>query len=162
MDIAQDDVSTAPPSLIVRAAARMMGPAPPPVSTRLRIWRNRHELDRRLAKGEFPSGDLAVRAEQLSRLRYRDRIAARFEAIVALGELPRQERPVADIDIADVADARRHIDMLAARLGRPEPVRAAGVAMCVCLLSDDHSPLYEPTSHDQLCKAVRSALAALD
>jgi hypothetical protein len=136
----------------------------PSIGTRLRVWRDRDDLDRRLAEGEPPAGDLAIRGAQLSRAPCRDRVAARLEAVLWLGGRPCRERGFSHVDISGeaVARARADLETLIARLRRRAPARAAGVARCLWLLRDDRSPLYEPSPGDELGRAVRWALAALD
>jgi hypothetical protein len=147
----------------LRMPALAMTEARPSIGTRLRVWRHRDELDRRLARGDRPSGDLAIRAEQLTRPNCRHRVAAELEAALCLGELPCHERAISQVDIRqEVLRVRGDVETVIARLRRRDPVRPGGVALCLWLLRDHRSPLYEPSPEDELGKALHWALAALD
>ena len=157
-DGASDGASPATPLPVVTANNHR-----PSIGARLRAWRRRDELDRRLADGEPPAGDLAVRAALLTSVHCRSRVASELEAALCLGELPCHERAISQVDITqEVAHARKELETLIIRLRDRAPVRPAGVALCLWLLRDQRSPFYQPSPDDELERALGWALAALD
>lgn len=121
-------------------------------------------LDRALAAGAGPyAGALtAVRAEQLTSVRSRRRLA---------GGLARLRRDAADglcgwtavvaPDRHEVAAAALEIAALERRLRDGRRVDAAGMAMLRLLLTDGSSPLYEPVGAGSLARHLHAAAGAL-
>jgi hypothetical protein len=127
---------------------RTRGPDP---AWRLRVHARlrARALDLRLADGANPlaSPALALRAQQLTDLATRRRLAARIEAIVSCSDAPdRCCRHEADLpfDMDAVRAAHSDLCALVGRLRDPQTVAERGVAMTSILLRDGSGPLYRP------------------
>lgn len=137
-------------------------PGESPLVAAWRAWRHHEELDARLVAGADPhaSPALARRARRLTTATCRDNLACDLDAVVAAAD-SRSSRAL-DLRVAEVHAARAALRALAERLRAPVPCRPAGVALCSRLLRDPGSPLYEPAPNDELWRAARAALRALD
>jgi hypothetical protein len=122
-------------------------------------------LDHRLAAGESPaaSGELAVRARQITNPRSRRQLAAGLSGVLRSA---RAGAPVwtakARPHYPGVVEARPVIAALERRLRAPEPVAAQGVAMVRALLTDGNGVLYRPGEAGALGSRLRAAAAAMD
>ena len=133
------------------------------LAVRIRTRLGRAELDSELAQGAEPasSAELALRAEQLSSLAERARIANAL--VESLGDARRGEpmtlrlRPQREV----VRDAADDILALVLRLRDDRPVGIPGVAAAARLVDDRRSPMYRDDACD-LHDAVRSAQVAID
>jgi hypothetical protein len=146
-----------------RRASGKSGATGPSLAVRIRTRLGRAELDSELANGTDPasSGQLALRAEQLSSPAERARIANSL--VEALGDARRGEpmtlrlRPQREV-VRDVAD---DILALVLRLRDDRPVGLAGVAAAARLVDDRKGPMHRHDAGD-LHDAIRSALSALE
>jgi len=123
-------------------------------------------LDLALATGVPPerSRPLALRARYLVRPTTRRWVARSLERVLADGArqpgLP--PAPLAAARRRAVAGAADDLEALIARLRRPGPVAARGVAQAVALLRDGAGPLHGGTAEPDLGTVLRKALAHLD
>lgn len=112
---------------------------------RLRVRLRRPELDRRLAAGADPwsDGDLAMRAEELTTVATRQRIAAEIERVVsdAAGPPPPMSSKVPLARPAVRACSPR-LRAIAGRLKSDRVVAVRGVAQAAILVREGSSPLY--------------------
>jgi nucleotide-binding universal stress UspA family protein len=139
------------------------GATGPSLAVRIRTRLGRAELDSELANGTDPasSGQLALRAEQLSLPAERARIANSF--IEALDDARRGEpmtrrlRPQREV----VRGAADDILALVLRLRDDRPVGIAGVAAAARLVDDWTGPMHRDDAGD-LHDAIRLALSALE
>ena len=139
-------------------------PVETPLVAAWRAWRHPDGLDARLLAGADPAGSpaLARRARRLAAVACRDNLACDLEAVVAAAcSRPPSPRAL-DLRVAEVRAARPAMLALAERLRSAVPCRPAGVALCGRLLRDPGSPLYAPAPNDELWRAARAALHALD
>jgi hypothetical protein len=150
-------------------APREDGQNRPSIWVRLRVRWKRRDLDAALADGANPatSAELALRAEQLAEPAMRARIAAGIENLFRLateGPGPRATTAmvVSTFDRRRLAANRPGLAALSARLRGEGPHTVRGLAMASILLDDDESPLYAPTTVDELEPAVRATIWALD
>jgi hypothetical protein len=138
-------------------------PLEPPLAGAWQAWRRRDELDDRLIAGADPAGTpaLARRARRLTAVACRDSLACELDAVVAAAHTRCGSRAL-DLRVPEVRAAEPALAALAARLRGSDPCRPGGVALCRRLLRDPRSPLYEPAPNDELWRAARAALRALD
>jgi hypothetical protein len=131
------------------------------LAVRIRTRLGRAELDQELANGADPaaSAELALRAEQLSSLTERARIANAL--VEALGDARRGEPMTLRLrpQRAVVRDAGDDILALVLKLRGDRPVGIAGVAAAARLADDRRGPMYRDGAGD-LHNAIRSALEA--
>jgi hypothetical protein len=151
-------------TLDVSTTQHRNGRRPAPM-LRLHVLAHRGRLDRLLAEGRSPATDpeLAIRAAQLARPRFRARLAASLrDAVCALDDsaLAQYLRPEIPVDAASVRACAREIDDLARALTGLTP-HVRGVAIVRGLLTDDTGPLYKGGRPDQLRTVVLAARAAL-
>jgi hypothetical protein len=129
-----------------------------------RVWLHRAALRRALAAGTDPSSspELARRAEQLTSLRSRRRLAAGLNRALRAAEKP-QSRLTAAVPVQsrDVLQLRAGIEQLAHELVAPGELQVRGILLVQSLLTDGNSPLFAPSANGQLDRAVRHARAAL-
>lgn len=141
----------------------MSGPTRPGLAVRIRTAFGRAQLDRELANGADPSGsgELALRAEQLSSPAERARIANLL--VETLGDARRGEPMTLRLrpQRAVVREAADDILALVLRLRDDRPVGVPGVATAAWLVNDRRSPLHRDDAGD-LHDAIRSARSALD
>jgi len=137
---------------------------PSPIALRMRVLLRRSRLDAMLADGA-PCGEspeLALRASQLSDVRYRRQLADSLEAIVRTAHgrgRRRGSRPA--LAARDVCATSTQLMRLARDLRECPRVTPAGVALVQRLLTDASGPLYVYGRNDELWRAVRDASAAL-
>ena len=136
----------------------------------LRLWFrtsvHRAKLTCALAEGADPgaSGELALRARQLTGERNRKALARSLRRAIAEAHRPRRTRAaVSIIDRRAVLDAEPAIVEMIERLLGPRPVQAAGMAMLERVLTNaDRSPLYNPGERGALRQAIRAATVGLE
>jgi hypothetical protein len=132
----------------------------------LRATVQRGKLTRALAEGADPkaSGELALRAQQLTGERHRSMLARSLRALIAEAHRPRMIHPRAIIDRRAALDAEAAIMEMIERLGSPSPVQPQGVALLTRILTnaDGSSPLYNASEPGTLRRTIRGATAALD
>lgn len=125
----------------------------------------RVRLDRMLAEGVPPtlSPALRLRAQQITSLSHRRKLADSFEAILDACERPAPRRTSAVPTVRREVRASRAaiLDLCHELRARPH-VAPAGVALAQQLLTDGTGPLYLESHNDALWHAVRRAAAALD
>jgi hypothetical protein len=133
--------------------------------SRLEALLFRARLDSQLAGGADPDADpaLAIRAHQLTRPRYRRRLAASVEHLVEdLGTDPGSYMSSAvPFRLDQVAEARGTLLSLAGALRDVDPVNPRGVAMTLRLITDPGSPLYAGAARGALQLRAHSALRCL-
>jgi hypothetical protein len=150
---------------------------------RLRLWDRimarclATRLDRELARGARPETNvgLAARAVQLTSMRCRRELAESLQRILA-AVLPVSSRggtmaadsstrvvrqPHVPIRRDRISRSASELEELAARLARPGPVPARGVAMVNQLLTDGGGPLYRKACTDDLAAIAEQAAQAL-
>lgn len=125
----------------------------------------RGKLDAELAAGIDPSRDpaLALRADQLTRPRYRRRIAASVQHLVDDADSDRGWWLSAAIPFLrdQASEARGTLLSLAGALRDVEAVDPRGVAMTLRLITDPASPLYARTARGALQLRAHAALRCL-
>ena len=127
---------------------------------RLRAFR----LDSDLAAGASPEASvaLALRAQLLTRTRYRRGLAAGADRVLTTAMQPagasRLPVPVCGDQVRDCSE---EFGELIRRLRAAGPVPVRGVAKAVVLLGDASGPLYHPATADDLRTRVRDAADAL-
>jgi hypothetical protein len=129
-----------------------------------RVWLHRASLMRALAAGADPSSspELARRAEQLTSLQARRRLAAGLNRALRAASQPSTPFTAAvPPQRTQVLEARTSIERLAHDLVAPGEVRPRGVVLVHKLLTDGASPLFTPGPDGQLDRAVRHAHTAL-
>jgi hypothetical protein len=132
---------------------------------RILAWLGSWWLDQSLAAGVSPDAGamLSLRAHRLIGLTTRRALAAELRELV-----PRARRVPHPLDngvcvcAVGVLEAHEAISELADRLDGWEPVEPRGVARVRLLLRDGTGPLYSESPSDELRRAVRAALAALE
>ena len=132
--------------------------------TRARAGLRRSSLDAALASGADPcdSPALAHRAVRLTRVRTRERLAARVDYVLAAAQRPvRGLSSAIEPDRGGVAVASPRLIAVRELLRSTAPVYAQGVAMLEHLLRDGGSPLYVPASRRALDHELDLILAAL-
>lgn len=138
------------------AASRALG--------RVKVLMFRGRLDAELAAGADPHADLAlvIRARQLTKPRYRRRLAASVHHLVEdLGRDPGAYISSAvPFRLDQVEGARATLLALAGALRDIDRVDVRGVAMTLRLITDPASPLYSGTA-GALQAAARQALDCL-
>jgi hypothetical protein len=111
----------------------------------------RGRIDAELARGADPEGDpaLARRARQLTRARYRRRLAASVDRLVAeIDSDPSGYRSSAvPVRRDQVAEARGTLVAIAGALRDLDSVNPQGVALTLRLITDPASPLYSGSAH---------------
>jgi hypothetical protein len=136
--------------------------APPErLSDRLSARLHPRTLDVALANGtpSEASGALALRARRLTAHPRRRALAAALCALVR----ERSSGPLRGVPIRGrVAAADEELTALAARLTRPDPVAARGVAQALLLLTDGTGPLYNPRSPLSVRALALTALGNLE
>jgi hypothetical protein len=122
----------------------------------------RFALDRKLAAGADPRGDdlLACRAEQLRSAPMRSRVAADIRNLVKLADRPPVLSAAAPI-APGVRVARSRLLILAARIETDPDVRPAGVAAIKLMLADAGSPIFVPSTVEELEDALDAVAEAL-
>lgn len=144
----QATVSKSNPSLHARALARL----------------RQYSLERRLATGDNTTDDraLTVRAWQISRPAAREQLATALDQIIIEAEQPRRSAGSAvTVCREEVEVARDEIKCLASRLRDSRPVDPRGVAAIRQLVTDGASPLYVPSTNDELYRQMHRAGIAL-
>jgi hypothetical protein len=129
----------------------------------VRVAATRTRLDERIAAGVRPDSrvELALRADQLVRPRYRRRLASYVEGLVAEFDADRGWWLAAPVPYLrpQVAEARSTLLSLAQVLRHAERVRPRGVAIVSRLLWDPaSSPLYVRTARGALQLHAQTAL----
>jgi hypothetical protein len=121
------------------------------------------DLDRRLAAGVPPeaAAALTLRAGILLRPRERKRMAGGLRKLIGFARRPPAVPAGVVVARAEVAEAARRLEALAARLEGAEPVDVRGVALARLLITDGAGPLYVPGRPGALSAAVEEALDAL-
>lgn len=122
-------------------------------------------LDGELARGHPPeaSARLALRAQQLVRMRSRRDLADSIRRLLARAARPDASRwPPATVRWERVRATAGEFRALADRLLSPAPLPARGVAQARVLLGDGAGPLYSRTSRDDLRARVAEAVRTLD
>jgi hypothetical protein len=122
-------------------------------------------LDRELARGRPPEAStrLALRAQQLVRMRSRRDLADSIRRLLARAAQPdASRRPPATVRWERVRAAAGEFQALADRLLSAAPLPARGVAHARVLLGDGAGPLYSRTSPDDLRARVAEAVRMLD
>jgi hypothetical protein len=136
----------------------------PRVPLRLGTWWARARLDRELAAGADPAAEprRAYRAQQLTEMRTRRRVASGIERVVSQAQrswrgassgVPLQRRAV--------LGARPALLTLARALVNPGTVRVQGVALALLLLTDGLGPLYFAADAQALTDAGLATVTAL-
>jgi hypothetical protein len=128
-------------------------------------------LDRQLAAGASPesSARLAVRAIQLTSMKFRRDLAASVQRILAAAGDPPAVMPSRaaaapprlPLSRAQISQLAGPLARLAGYLVAPGPVPVQGVAMASQLLADGTSPLYHPVRGDDLGGLVEKLTRAL-
>jgi hypothetical protein len=156
------DTPIAPPWIHSRSQRRDARTAAGP-GVRLRVLLRRARLDRRLAEFADPAGsaELSLRARQLTRPRYRRKLADSLDDVISRSERARLPLdPAIPIARREVRAARAALLALASILRGPGEVAPAGVAQALTILTDGTGPLYCETRENALWDAVRKATAA--
>jgi len=137
------------------------------LAVRLRVATHHETLDVELALGADPRGrrDLALRADQLERMRHRRSLARTLRRIVAEAACPpsvARAHPV-PIHRSQVRTDAADLIALADRLVFPQPASSvAGIAIAQRLVTDGlTSPLYNACEPHTLRRLARHALAEL-
>jgi len=133
---------------------------------RLKVFLTRVKLDRTIAdeSSHEATPALALRAEQLTGRRTRRRIASKLRAVVEYAERNDSVSPrlsAVMIEPAAVRAGREAILGLADRLQSTAPLSARGVVLSRALLTDGHSPLFNPLSERTVVEAVFDVQDAL-
>lgn len=121
------------------------------MTSRLDRWRMRmhcHKLDRRLAVGEDPGGDLELemRAAELTEGRRRVRLAAVLDRILVEAEGPaRPFESKGALARNAIQDCAADVQAIVSRLDEGAPISPRGAAQVSLLVHDSDSPLYSPT-----------------
>jgi len=122
-------------------------------------------LDAALASGTSPEAStrLALRAQQLVRMRSRRDLARGIQRILASSVRPDASRwPPAPVCRDRVRVSAAEFQALADRLLSPAPLPARGVARARVLLCDAGGPLYRRSCADDLRARVSEAVRSLD
>jgi len=148
-------------ALPVRVAGRSLRRRPR-LALRLSVAINRGELDRELATGVDPasSEQLALRNEQLTGRRHRNRLAAGLDAVIEPRPGPSGLSSVLR-PRADLRRSRNVLEALQSRLRSGEPLEARGIAVLGWLLGDSASPLYTDLDPDAVSSLLRLAAATM-
>jgi len=102
------------------------------------------------------------RAEQITSLRSRRKLAANLNRTLRKAELPQASFTAAvPLQRHEILSARSEIERLAKDLVAPGDVEPRGVLLVHRLLTDGSSPFYTPGAEGELGRAVRHAHAAL-
>jgi len=111
---------------------------------RLRALVRRRRLDAALARGADPwsTGELVVRAAQLSSPAERRKVAAGLISLLELAAFRRHRSSRLMVRHELVLEHEEPLRALAERLGQLEPVDVAVVAQLELLLTDPASPVY--------------------
>jgi hypothetical protein len=132
---------------------------------RLHVALFRWRLDEEIAAGADPRArpDLALRAAQLVRPRYRRRLAGCVEKLVAEYDANRGWWLSAAVPFLrdQVGEARETLLAIASALRANGPVGPRGVAMLSKLLMDSGSPLYVRSANGALHLKAQAALRHL-
>lgn len=135
------------------------------IGLRLSVAFRRRALTERLAIGADPtsSPELSLRAEQITRGRYRRRLARSLRhAIAEADEPPRTRSRMVLVHRRAVRDAAPELKLLIGRLEDGQPVEPEGVAISEQILTDGiSSPLYNATAPGALRRMAVLATAAL-
>jgi hypothetical protein len=135
------------------------------IGLRLSVAFRHRALTERLAIGADPasSPELSLRAEQITRDRYRRRLARSLRhAITEAHESPRTRSRVVLVCRPAVREAGPELKLLIARLEDGQPVEPEGVAISEQILIDGiSSPLYNATVPGALRRMAVLATAAL-
>lgn len=121
-----------------------------PLRLRLKVWRERVQLDAALAAGADPALDsaLALRARQLTDPTSRRALAnAITNVLEAAGEPAEARRPEGSrppLQREAIATARDRLMVVADQLRRRAAIPAQGAALASLLVWDSASPLYSP------------------
>ncbi len=134
---------------------------------RLRTTVHRDQLTRALAEGADPnaSGELALRARQLTSQRNRKVLARSLRGAIVEAHQPTMSRMrTSIIDRRAVLDAEASITEMIERLGGTSPMQPQGIALLVRILTnaDGASPLYNASEPGTLRRTIRTASAAFD
>jgi hypothetical protein len=137
------------------------------VLVRVRVFTARDALDSALAQGADPARrpELAVRAAQLVRPRYRRALARTFRGVVA-----EARRPPASVRSTATVICRHQIrahavDLLALarRLDNPRLAYASGIAIAQLLITDVlESPIYIACDTGRLRDLAQQAVSSMD
>jgi hypothetical protein len=119
---------------------------------------HRRRLDQELADGRAHDGseERALRAEQLTGMPIRRRLANSLRGLVADAALPStmRLRSAAPVDRASVWPLREALIGLAERLERAGEINACGVARVAQVLGDGSGPLYLGRHRGELSEAL--------
>jgi hypothetical protein len=132
---------------------------------RLMVRARARALDSALACGTSAeaSARLALRAQQLVRMRNRRDLARGVRRILAEAERPGPSRsPQAPVCSDRVRAAAAEFRALAGLLLSPAPLPARGVAQARLLVTDGGGPLYRRSCQDDLRALVGEAVRSLD
>ena len=136
------------------------------MALRLHVYVNRRGLDREIALGGSCQSNeaLALRAQQLTQRRTRQRIAGNLRRIVAYVDRAGSRRDLSAVvtDRAAVSAGRQSILGLAERFEGSDPVNPRGVVLAGRLLTDGfHSPLFNSSCRRTVAQAVWEVADAL-
>jgi hypothetical protein len=134
---------------------------------RLRLHVRREELDRKLAASEDPHGDadLGRRAEELTSVTERRRIARAIDRIVedACTAPPLPLRTAATPGRPSVRACAPRLRAISGRLRSDHPILAVGVARAALLVDEPTSPLFDATvTEDALRHLLAEVAGALE
>jgi hypothetical protein len=116
----------------------------------LRAWLRQDQLDEALADGADPwtSGELMIRAAELTSPTTRHKLASSIDALVALAEQGPPVSRLVSIRRSAVLAERDTLAALATRLRAPAPVSVTCVALLARLLWQGAGPLYDHAGGD--------------
>jgi hypothetical protein len=117
----------------------------------LRAWLRQDQLDEALADGADPwtSGELMMRAAELTSPTTRHKLAGSIDALVALAEQGPPVSRLVSIRRSAVLAERDTLAALATRLRAPAPVSVTCVALLARLLWQGAGPLYDHAGGDE-------------
>ena len=125
---------------------------------RLKVFLSRGRLDREICAGcpHESSAPLALRAQQLTDPRMRERLARNLRGTVEYVEHVGSRRGISAVvtNRAAVWTGREALLGLAERLEATDPVTPKGVVLARALLTDGSSPLYNPYCERTVAEAV--------
>ena len=120
-------------------------------------------LDEELADGTDPERDqaLALHAHRLRMPRFRARLADALEGVWRDAGRPHGLSAKVPLESWAILATGPELQSLIAELRTDDQCHARGVALARLLLIDARSPLYEPSSRDELAVALSRAYRAL-
>jgi hypothetical protein len=145
----------------VRAAS-----AGAPLALRMKVYLTRGRLDRQLAAGHAHDAavELALRAKHLTNPRTQRDLARNLRGIVRYVDRHDARKGISCVVISPpaVRAGRTAICELAEQLERAAPVNPRGIVLAQALLTDGHSPLFNPYSEQTVAEATREIQDALE